>query len=158
MLFVSANLAAQYPDHLGKLFLGVFLGAYLSDLIAYSLGRKFGPKLQKIKIFANSFQPRKIDKIKSYYEKYGVITLILGRFIPFGVRNALFMTAGLSKMRFFKFASSDLLACTISVSTFFSLYYYIGPSVIHYVKRFNILIFLIFVIIVLILILKYKKR
>ncbi|GFO75859.1 hypothetical protein BPLS_P3310 [Bathymodiolus platifrons methanotrophic gill symbiont] len=141
MIFISALLASKHPDYLPHLFIGVYLGAYFSDLICYSLGRFLGPKLFKIRFFANMVPPERITKISTYYEKYGVITLILGRFIPFGVRNALFLTAGLGKMSFIKFALSDLLACTISTFSFFTLYFHYGESVINYIKQANILFF-----------------
>lgn len=140
MLFISAILATQHPEYLTHLFIGVYLGAYCSDLICYSLGRILGPKLFEIHFFANRVPPERITRISVYYQKYGVITLILGRFIPFGVRNALFLTAGLGKMNFIKFALSDLLACTISSISFFSLYFYYGESVIAYIKQGNIII------------------
>jgi membrane protein DedA with SNARE-associated domain len=117
------------------------MGAYLSDLICYMLGRKFGPKLFEIKFFANMVPPERIDKIHNFYERYGIVTLLIGRFIPFGVRNGLFLTAGLGKMDFQKFALADLLACTISTAVFFSLYYYFGNSIIEYVKQGNIVLF-----------------
>ena len=85
--------------------------------------------------------PERIEKIKNYYEQYGVVTLIVGRFIPFGVRNGLFLTAGLGKMEFKKFALSDLLACTISTVTFFTLYYHYGNAVVEYVKSGNKFVF-----------------
>jgi membrane protein DedA with SNARE-associated domain len=83
----------------------------------------------------------RIDKIHNFYEKYGIVTLLVGRFIPFGVRNGLFLTAGLGQMKFIKFALSDLTACTISTITFFTLYYHYGNTVIDYVKEGNIVIF-----------------
>ena len=141
MLFISAILASQNPEYLMQLFIGVYLGAYFSDLICYSLGRIIGPKLFEIRFFATMVPPERITKISTYYEKYGVVTLILGRFIPFGVRNALFLTAGLGKMNFIKFALSDLLACTISSVSFFSLYYFYGENVIAYIKQGNMLFF-----------------
>ena len=157
MLFISAILASKHPEYLAHLFIGVYLGAYFSDLICYSLGRIVGPKLLEIRFFANMVPPERITKISAYYRKYGVITLILGRFIPFGVRNALFLTAGLGKMNFIKFALSDLLACTISSTTFFSLYYYYGENVINYIKQANIIVFA-FVFIVLGVFWYRKKR
>lgn len=129
MLFTSAILAAKNPEYAGMLFTGVFLGAYFSDLICYAfMGRYLGPKIFQIKMFSSMVSQEKIDKVNSFYSKYGVVTLILGRFIPFGVRNALFFTAGLGKMNAVKFALSDLLACTISCVTFFYLYYTFGES------------------------------
>ena len=156
MIFISAILANQYPEYLVHLFVGVYLGAYFSDLICYTLGRVVGPKLFKIRFFANMVSPERITKISAYYQKYGVITLILGRFIPFGVRNALFLTAGLGKMNFIKFALSDLLACTISTISFFSLYYYYGESVIAYIKQGNIVFFSL--VLVLLGIFWYRKK
>ena len=147
MLFISAILASKNPDYLPHLFIGVYLGAYFSDLICYSLGRVIGPKLFEIRFFSNMVSTERITKISTYYQKYGVVTLILGRFIPFGVRNALFLTAGLGKMNFIKFALSDLLACTISSISFFSLYYYYGESVVTYIKQGNMVLFsLVFII------------
>jgi membrane protein DedA with SNARE-associated domain len=73
-----------------------------------------------------------------------MLTLIVGRFIPFGVRNALFITAGLGKMNAIKFAVSDFIACTISCTFFFWLYFTYGESVIDIVKRGNIILFTIF--------------
>ena len=108
MLFIAALLASGNPEYLPHLFMGVYLGAYFSDLICYTLGRVLGPKLFSIKFLAGMAPPERIDKISAYYDKYGVMTLILGRFIPFGVRNALFLTAGLGKMNFTKFALSAI--------------------------------------------------
>ena len=146
MLFISGILASQHPEYVVQLFIAVYLGAYFSDLICYGLGRVFGPKLFKIRFFANMVPPERITKISAFYQRFGVITLILGRFIPFGVRNALFLTAGLGKMSFTKFALSDLLACTISTVCFFSLYYYYGESVIDYIKQGNMIFFALVII------------
>lgn len=148
MLFISAILAANNPELMPQLFTAVFAGAYLSDLICYGLGRYLGPKLWNIKFFANMVSKDKVKTMTSFYEKYGPLTLILGRFIPFGVRNGLFLTAGLGKMNFVKFALSDLLAATISCTTFFTLYYKYGKSVIEVIKRGNMVIFGIAIIIV----------
>lgn len=141
MIFISALLASKHPDYLPHLFMAVYLGAFFSDLISYCLGRFIGPKIFEIRFFANMVSPERISKIHAFYQKYGVITLILGRFIPFGVRNALFLTAGLGKMNFIKFALSDLLACTISTISFFTLYFHYGESVIIYIQQANSIVF-----------------
>ena len=141
MLFTSAMLAAKNPDHLWPLFTGVFAGAYISDLICYGfLGRYLGQKLFKINFFANMVSQERLDTINSFFKKYGVFTLIFGRFIPFGVRNGLFLAAGLGKMNAWKFALSDLLACTISCVTYFWVYYTYGETAIYYVKKGNYVI------------------
>ena len=158
MLFISAVLASNYPEHFFGLFLGVYMGAYLSDLICYALGKYLGPKLFQIKFFATMVSQEMIEKIGAFYNKYGVITLILGRFIPFGVRNGLFLTAGLGQMNPVKFALSDLLACTISTVTYFTLYYHFGNAVIEWVKKSNFVIFGIAVAVVAFLVLRKRGK
>ena len=51
MLFISALLASNHPQYTIPLFIGVFLGAYLSDIISYWLGRLVGPKIWDIRFF-----------------------------------------------------------------------------------------------------------
>jgi len=159
MLFTSAILAAKNPDHLWPLFAAVFAGAYISDMICYGfIGRYVGPKLFKIKFFASMITPEKLEKINSFFKKYGVWTLILGRFVPFGFRNGLFLSAGLAKMNAWKFAISDLVACTISCVTYFYIYYTFGETAIEYVKKSNYFIAAIAVAIVTGVIISKKRK
>ncbi len=158
MLFISGVLAAKYPQYFYHLFMAVFLGAYLSDLICYFLGKHLGPKLWKIKFFSNMVPKEKTVLISNFYEKYGILTLLFGRFIPFGVRNALFLTAGLGQMNFLKFSLSDLAACTISCVTYFSLYYNFGEKVIDVVKKGNIYLGLTIFIVAIIYFLFVRKK
>ena len=156
MLFISALLAKQNPDQAISLFLGTYLGIYVSDLISYTLGWFLGPKLWKIPYLKKISGPEKVAKLGKFYQKNGLLTLLVGRFIPFGVRNALFITAGISKMNFAKFALFDLTAVTVSCSLYFSLYYTFGMDIIEYVKRGNIILFTLFAI-VLVIYFYYRK-
>lgn len=150
MIIFSAVLAATViPENTYKLFTAVFLGCYLSDWVCYWIGRYFGPKLWNIRWFAKTFDRRKIDQVHSYYERYGFFTLLFGRFIPFGVRNALFLTAGLGRMSFKKFLLSDGIACAISNTALFTLSYTVGKNygmLLEALKTFNIFLFSAFVV------------
>ena len=138
MLLASALLAAKHPDQLAPLFTGVFLGAYFSDLICYAfLGRYLGNKVFQIRFFSKLVKQKRIEKVGRFYQKYGVIVLLVGRFIPFGVRNALFFTAGLSKMNVWKFALTDLLACLLSCSAYFAVYYTFGENAVEMIQKGN---------------------
>ena len=158
MLLTAALIAAQRPDQLWMLFGGVYAGAYFSDLICYGLGRGLGPKLWQIKWFAKMVKPETVDKVAGFYDKYGPLTLVLGRFIPFGVRNALFLTAGISKMNFLKFALSDLVAATITCSLYFWLYFTFGEAMVEIIKQSNTVIFSVAFVVVLFFILRRKKN
>lgn len=148
MLFISGLLASENPHYTVQLFLGVYAGAYFSDLIAYSMGRLLGSKLYQIRFLSRLISKEKIEKMSRYFESHGMKTLIVGRFIPFGFRNAMFLSAGISRMNFYRFAFADWVACTISTSTFFALYYTIGSPVIAWVKKGNIIIFAVFVVVI----------
>jgi membrane-associated protein len=161
MIILSATLAATVvPENTYKLFIAVFLGCYISDWVCYWIGRRLGPKLWNISWFAKTFERKKIDQIHSYYEKYGFWTLLIGRFIPFGVRNALFLTAGLGKMPFGKFLLSDGIACAFSNTALFTLTFFVGrnyAALLESVKTFNIFLFSAFVVLI-IGVVWYKRR
>jgi membrane protein DedA with SNARE-associated domain len=150
MIFTSALLAIKNPQYTTQLIVGLMLGAYLSDIICYAvMGRYFGTKIRKYKMFKKMVTDEQIDKVSDYYHKYGMLTLIIGRFIPFGVRNALFFTAGLSKMNAFKFCIGDLIATLLSSGTYFYLYYTYGESAVDFIKKSNYFIFAFFLAIIL---------
>lgn len=165
VLIASGVLAAAVKDvNPVNLFIFVFMGCYLSDWMAYWIGRLLEPRLRNRKWFSRMFNQKRIDQIQAFYQKYGLYTLFVGRFIPFGVRNCLFMAAGIGRMPFLKFIVSDGCACLISNFTLFYLAYSFEQhyrDLIHYVKAFNIIIFAIFAVLAVILIwykLKSRKK
>lgn len=150
MIILSATLAATViPENALKLFLAVFLGCYLSDWLCYWIGRKWGPSLWKWRWFAKTISTKRLIQVEAYYEKYGFRTLLIGRFIPFGVRNCLFLTAGMGKMPFGKFILSDGIACLLSNAALFSLTYALSShyeTILATIKTFNLFLFLVFAV------------
>lgn len=150
VIILSATIAATIlPENTTKLFLGVFLGCYLSDWVCYWIGRKLGQTLRHWRWFAKTVSQKRLDQTQEYYEKYGFWTLLIGRFIPFGVRNCLFLTAGVGKMHFGKFLLSDGIACLASNTALFSLSFVLSR---HFdeltagLKVFHLLFFSCFVV------------
>jgi membrane-associated protein len=148
LILMAAILAATVvPENTWLLFGSVLIGCCLSALCAYWFGRLLCATLVKKKFFSKLINPERLEKIKSFYNKYGLWTLIIGRFIPFGVRNCIFMSSGMSKMHFGKFILMDTLACTIWSSTLFYLFFTLGQnytSLWYHLKRFNLLLFAAF--------------
>ncbi len=161
LILLAAVLAATVvPEHLWLLFGSILLGCYFSAMCAYWLGRLLGASLSKSKFLSKIMPPKRLTKIKQFYNKYGLWTLVLGRFIPFGVRNCIFMSSGMSKVHFGKFILMDALACTLWCSTTFYLFFALGKNyetLWHYLKTFNLLIFAAFSVTVIGLI-WYKSR
>ena len=147
MLIASGVLASTLPPQFGiKLFIFTFLGCYLSDWICYFLGRTLGLKLLTLKWFSRAIKASKLKKVQHFYSKYGIWTLGVGRFIPFGVRNVLFFSAGMGKMNFLKFIISDGIACIISNFTLFFLSYSFAKNIdtlMHNLKVFNLILFVV---------------
>jgi membrane-associated protein len=161
MILISALLAANVvPENTWELFLSIWLGCALSAWIAFWIGRYLENKLNKWRWFASVLNKKRREKIKSFYEKYGLWTLIIGRFIPFGIRNCLFMTAGASQMHFARFIYRDAIACTLWCSLSFYCFYTLGKNyqvLSTYVKTFNLIILASFGVTV-IGIIWYKRR
>lgn len=126
LLTGGAIVSRCIPDQYLHLYLWIFFGCWISGFEAYWLGRRFGPKLYQIRWFKKIVTPERISKLHTYYEKYGIFTFILGRFIPGGVRNTLFITSGMGKMPFLRFAARDFIACFISTNVLFYLGFFFG--------------------------------
>ena len=122
-------LAVRHPDMALELYLGIFLGAYISDCICYWLGRTVGNRL----LFGGGrMQARKariLKKVRRHFDQHAALALIVGRFIPFGVRNAMYLTAGVGKYSFWRFAVLDFIGCLLSTSVLFQLTYRFGEPI-----------------------------
>ncbi len=141
------------PDTKDKieLFIFVYLGCWMSAWESYWIGRKLGPKLYDIKWFSKVLTPSRIAKLHYYYERFGIITFIVGRFCPGGVRNSLFMTSGLAKMPFKTFVLRDGFACLLATSAYFYLGYLFGGSsnvILQYFKQYTFVFLIIMPIII----------
>jgi membrane protein DedA with SNARE-associated domain len=162
MIIISAIIASTViPKNTFLLFGAVFLGAYLSDWMVYWIGRTIGIKLWKFKWFKKTANKRKLSKIKLFYKKYGVYTLLIGRFIPFGVRNCLFITAGMSRMSFIKFIISDGIACLISNFVLFYIAFTASKNydtIFRILKKANLIIFSCFIATLIIFVCYYRNK
>lgn len=145
LMLLSATLAATVvPDKVWHLYLGITLGCLLSAWLSYWIGRILGLKLVKTRFFSKILSQKRLDKIDKFYQKYGLLALIVGRFIPFGIRNGLFMSSGMTKMPFGKFIYRDAIACLLWCSLTFFLFYTLGKNfhlLYSSVKIFNVAIF-----------------
>lgn len=125
LLIASGVLASTVmPERTIHLLAAVIFGSYLSDWIAYGIGRLFGDKIYAMKWFAGS----KKEHLQTFYRKYGFWALMIGRCIPFGLRNGVFMTAGAGKMPFGKFLLIDGFACALFSTVLFYLAYVCGQN------------------------------
>lgn len=126
LLTGGALVSRCIPEQYIHLYLWMFAGCWISGWEAYWLGRWLGPKLYEIRFFKHVVTKKRIEKLHRYYERFGIWTFIIGRFIPGGVRNALFITSGMGKMPFFLFTFRDFIASLISTNVVFFLGFSFG--------------------------------
>jgi membrane-associated protein len=107
LLFTAGFFASQGYLPLGWLFLGVFIAAVLGDNVGYAFGRRVGPALFTRENSA-FFNKQHIVRAQHFYEKHGVKTIILARFIPV-VRTFAPIVAGIGTMPYRKFFSFNVI-------------------------------------------------
>jgi membrane protein DedA with SNARE-associated domain len=161
LIIGAAFLAATVvPENTIHLYLSILFGCYFSAWIAYWTGRLLGSRFLKYNWFRRFLPPERLEKAQKFYEKHGLWTLLLGRFIPFGVRNCIFISSGMSRLSFLKFALWDLIACSIWVTLSFYIFYTLGQNyqlLYENLKIFNLCLFGAFGV-TLIGVIWYKRR
>ena len=129
LIISSALLAKTDRSLLIPLAAAIYSGVVLSDHIAYWIGSRIRKGLTKNRFFAKVLTKRKLARMHHYLDKYGIFTFIVCRFIPFGVRNTLFIGSGVMQVKYRIFILYDLVAAAISTTTLFLLIYYLGDSI-----------------------------
>jgi membrane protein DedA with SNARE-associated domain len=129
IIITGALICQENPSMLVPTFAATYSAVAISDYFPYLIGKYISKGTIKANFITRLFSQKRVDKMHRYMEKYGIFTFIVGRFIPFGVRNTMFMTAGLFGLRLRRFALYDITAATISVSTLFFLAYHFGEAI-----------------------------
>ena len=113
LLFVVGALAGagfiSYPLACAVLLVAAILG----DQCNYSIGRYFGPKVFQWED-SRFFNRRAFDKAHAFYERYGGVTVILARFMPF-IRTFVPFVAGVAEMSRGKFTMFNVVGALIWV-------------------------------------------
>jgi membrane protein DedA with SNARE-associated domain len=129
VIITGALICQGKPEMLIPTFAAIYAGVAISDYFPYLLGKYIRKGTIKVNLLTRLFSPKKIIKIHRYLDRYGIFAFIVGRFIPFGVRNTMFMTSGLFGLKLRRFAIYDTTAAIISVSTLFFLAYNFGEAI-----------------------------
>ncbi|HEY6159889.1 MAG TPA: VTT domain-containing protein, partial [Bacteroidia bacterium] len=98
LLFASGLFARLGFLNIGFLVILLFTAAVLGDNSNYWIGRLIGTRVLKWKFRGkNLVKQEYIDKTHSFFEKYGVKTIIMARFVPI-VRTFSPFVAGTAEM------------------------------------------------------------
>lgn len=124
LLFVAGAIAAVGGLDLFALMALLTSAAVMGDALNYSIGRKIG---NRVFSWENSrwFNRNAFDKAHTFYEKYGPITIVLGRFMPF-IRTFAPFVAGVAHMRYSVFVFYNIAGGILWVCSLTSLGFLIG--------------------------------
>ncbi len=102
----------------------MFAAAVLGNQTNYAIGRWFGPRVFH---WENSrwFNKQGFDKAHAFYEKYGGVALIAGRFMPF-VRTFAPFVAGVTLMARRRFTFFDITGAALWIGSITLLGYLFG--------------------------------
>lgn len=102
----------------------LWLAAVLGNQTNYTIGQYFGPKVFQ---WENSkfFNKKAFNQAHDFYEKYGGITIVAARFMPF-VRTFAPFVAGVAQMTRAKFTFYDVTGGLLWVASLTILGYFFG--------------------------------
>lgn len=124
ILFSAAALASISNIALMHVLIAAFIGAVAGDVSSFFLGRWFQEHLRDSWAFKK--YPSAISKGEAFFNKYGTISVVIGRFVG-PLRPVLPLTAGMLGMPPTKFIGINVLSA-LAWAPFYILPGYIGGS------------------------------
>ncbi|MEK6614884.1 MAG: VTT domain-containing protein [Bacteroidota bacterium] len=126
LLFTAGLFARLGYMEMSFLVLLLFVAAVLGDNCNYWIGRTLGLKVTHLKFRnKNLVKQAYLDKTHSFYEKYGIKTIIMARFVPI-VRTFAPFVAGIAEMNYKKFLPFDILGGAIWILSLTFAGYFLG--------------------------------
>jgi membrane-associated protein len=113
LLFVVGTLCGAGLMSLPLAIALLLVAAILGDQVNYSIGRYFGPRVFG---WENSrfFNRHAFDQAHEFYERYGGVTIILARFMPF-IRTFAPFVAGVAEMTRSRFTLYNVVGALLWV-------------------------------------------
>jgi membrane-associated protein len=102
----------------------LFIAAVLGDQTNYTIGRAIGPKVFQWEQ-SRFFNKRAFDQAHAFYEKYGGITIIAARFMPF-LRTFAPFVGGVAQMTRSKFTAYNVVGAALWVGGIVTVGYFFG--------------------------------
>ncbi len=115
LLFVVGAMAGVGLMSLPLVLMLLIAAAILGNQSNYAIGRHFGPRVFQWES-TRFFNKQAFDQAHAFYEKYGGVTIVLARFMPF-LRTFAPFVAGVAQMTRSKFTLFDVTGGTLWVGS-----------------------------------------
>jgi membrane protein DedA with SNARE-associated domain len=113
VLLIAGFLVYQGVARFPSMVCAALAGIVVSDSILYGFGMAFGSTLERHRFLRKIFPPAKVEKIKDSFRRYRYRFLFIARYL-YGLRPIVFFTAGASRMPFWRFVVTDLVASLVN--------------------------------------------
>lgn len=124
LLVVSGLFAAAGKLNIALVLLAFFLGSVIGDSTGYWIGRGMGKTLFNRET-SWVFKPSRVEKAKHFFEKYGVKTVILARFVPI-VRTFAPLVVGAAEMPYLRFLFFSIIGGLLWINSMVLAGYFLG--------------------------------
>jgi membrane-associated protein len=124
LLVVSGLFAAASKLNIWLVLLAFFMGSVLGDSTGYWTGRIMGNALFS-REDSRIFKPSRVQKAHDFFERYGVKTVILARFVPI-VRTFAPLVIGAAKMPYSQFLPFSIIGGLLWISSMVLAGYFLG--------------------------------
>jgi membrane-associated protein len=126
-LLLGAGILAATPGgpiQIVPTILVFIAGSFLGDQLGYWVGRTLGPRVFN-RPQSRFFDPENVIKAKAFFDKYGVLTIIVARFVPV-VRAFAPTMAGVTKLNYALFIGLSAVGAILWGTGVTSLGYFLG--------------------------------
>jgi len=111
ILFIAGTVVATADLNVHLLVAILIAAAILGDTINYSVGHYIGPRVFD-KPDSRWFRQEHLRRTQAFYDRYGGITIIIGRFVPI-IRTFAPFLAGVAGMTYRRFLSYNVVGAVL---------------------------------------------
>ena len=115
LLFIAGTVVAMAGLNVHFLVAALIVAAVSGDSVNHTVGRIIGPKVFD-KPDSRWFKQEHLRRTQAFYDKYGGVTIIIGRFVPI-VRTFAPFLAGVAGMPYRRFVAFSLAGSTLWISS-----------------------------------------
>jgi len=107
ILFIAGTVVATADLNIHVLVIVLAVAAILGDSVNYAVGHYIGPRVYD-RPDSRWFRKKHLQRTQAFYDRYGGITIIIGRFVPI-IRTFAPFLAGVAGMSYRRFLSYNVV-------------------------------------------------
>jgi membrane-associated protein len=124
ILFISGTVVAAAGLNVHVLAALLVAAAIFGDSLNYAIGRYIGPKVFQ-RPDSRWFRQEHLRRTQAFYDKYGGVTIIIGRFVPI-IRTFAPFLAGVAEMPYRRFLSFNVIGAVLWITSLIYAGYWFG--------------------------------